>query len=195
MYQTNGRCTRCSKQVENDHPRIQTYEEMWFQFCKHCWELTEGDSMHRQQCCHDWYMRKHGDRVMKPSIRPNMEDWLIVTEVDHKNKSVTVKNLKDVLDAEEFGIDLSKYPQLKAIHDQVFRKDDTMKLYEYVVMLHPTADQKKAGKITEILNESGAQLVMADSVEQVRIKASRNVQLDNPEQIDRIEVAVRPFCN
>jgi len=66
-----------------------------------------------------------------------------------------------------------------------------MKIYQYAVMLHPTEDERKAGKSSQIIVD--VQTVAAHNDNAAVVLAGRSI----PEQfltcLDRIEVAVRPF--
>ena len=66
-----------------------------------------------------------------------------------------------------------------------------MKIYQYAVMLHPTEDERKAGKSSQIIVD--VQTVAAHNDNAAVVLAGRAI----PEQfltcLDRVEVAVRPF--
>lgn len=67
-----------------------------------------------------------------------------------------------------------------------------MKLFEYAMLLHPKADAegKEEGK-TVILK--GVSCVLARDEKQVGILAAREIPSDHIEELDRVEIIVRPF--
>ncbi len=66
-----------------------------------------------------------------------------------------------------------------------------MKLFEYAVIFHPNKDERKDGRIDEILIQPKS--VLANDDKQAFMKAVREIPEDYSDKLDRIEVAVRPF--
>ncbi len=69
---------------------------------------------------------------------------------------------------------------------------NTMKLYEYAVILHPTDKEREDGKTAEIVVPVTA--IVAKDENEVRLIAARNIAGPALSATDRVEVAVRPFC-
>jgi len=67
-----------------------------------------------------------------------------------------------------------------------------MRLFEYVMLLHPELDVhgKEKGK-TILLKEITS--VLASDEKQVGILAAREIPFDNIDHLDRVEIVVRPF--
>ncbi len=65
------------------------------------------------------------------------------------------------------------------------------KLYQYVVFIRPTEDEAKAGQIGKVIVEPTT--ILSINEQAASIMASRAIPQDFINQIDRIEVAVRPF--
>ncbi|HYD00755.1 MAG TPA: hypothetical protein VEB22_05960 [Phycisphaerales bacterium] len=66
-----------------------------------------------------------------------------------------------------------------------------MKLFQYAVIYHPTGDEKKAGKKSEIVVPV-TECVAADE-KTAGIIAGRAIPEKHLADLDRLEVAVRPF--
>lgn len=66
------------------------------------------------------------------------------------------------------------------------------KLFEYVIILHPTEEEQKAGKQAELVN-GGVSHVLANDERSAVLMAGRHIPEGLLPQIDRMEVAVRPF--
>lgn len=67
-----------------------------------------------------------------------------------------------------------------------------LKLFEYVMLLHPLTNKEgKADNKTTILKD--VTRVLAADEKQVGILAARNIPEDQIENLDRVEVIVRPF--
>ncbi len=66
-----------------------------------------------------------------------------------------------------------------------------MKLFQYAVILHPTEDEKKAGKSSTLI--LGVQTVLAQDQNAVVIQAARAIPQEQMDKLERLEVAVRPF--
>ena len=64
-------------------------------------------------------------------------------------------------------------------------------LYEVAILLHPTQDEVKAGKSSEII--LNPRFMLAQSQEAATILAAREIPDTHLDKLDRIEVAVRPF--
>lgn len=65
------------------------------------------------------------------------------------------------------------------------------KVFEYVILFHPTDDGRKKGERCTIL--AGPKAVVAMGIEQARTEASLAIPESHRDKLDRIEVAVRPF--
>lgn len=66
-----------------------------------------------------------------------------------------------------------------------------MKLFQYAVILHPTEDEKKAGKSATLV--LGVQTVLAQDQNAAVIQAARAIPQEQMDKLERLEVAVRPF--
>lgn len=66
------------------------------------------------------------------------------------------------------------------------------KVFEYVIILHPTEEEKKAGKQSVLVN-GGIEHVLANDERSAVLMAGRHIPEDLLPNIDRMEVAVRPF--
>jgi hypothetical protein len=64
-------------------------------------------------------------------------------------------------------------------------------LFEMALLLHPTADEIKAGKDTVVLVEP--KQFLASDQQTATILASREIPEEHLDKLDRVEVAVRPF--
>ena len=66
-----------------------------------------------------------------------------------------------------------------------------MKLFEYAVVLQPTAKEKKDGKRADVIVP--VTTVVANDEAEVRTIAALAIPDEHKSKTDRIEVAVRPF--
>ena len=66
------------------------------------------------------------------------------------------------------------------------------KLFEYVLIWHPTKEQKEKGLKSKTLN-CCTQQTFAESIEKVNMIAAMAIPEEYKDQIDQIEIAVRPF--
>ncbi len=66
-----------------------------------------------------------------------------------------------------------------------------MKLFQYGVILHPTDDEKKAGKSSVLV--LGIATVLAGDQNGAVMQAARAIPEEHMDKLDRLEVAVRPF--
>jgi hypothetical protein len=66
-----------------------------------------------------------------------------------------------------------------------------VKVYEYVILVHPTAEEVKRGVIPRIL--AGPTAVLAKDDKGAAMLAGRAIPEEYVSVVDRIEVAVRPF--
>lgn len=66
-----------------------------------------------------------------------------------------------------------------------------MKLFEYVAILHPTEDEKKAGVKSSLIVPITPAL--AKDAEQATLLAARAIPPEYIDRLEQIEVAVRPF--
>jgi len=65
------------------------------------------------------------------------------------------------------------------------------KLYEYAVLLHPSKEEEKEGKSTQVLTE--VTHILAASEPEANMKISRSIPEEYVECLDRVEIALRPF--
>jgi hypothetical protein len=67
-----------------------------------------------------------------------------------------------------------------------------LKLFEYAMLLHPEEDKdgKMIGK-TEMIKPPG--VVLAKDDKQVGILAAREIPKEHMDDLDRVEIIVRPF--
>jgi hypothetical protein len=66
-----------------------------------------------------------------------------------------------------------------------------VKIFQFAILRHPTEDGKKAGKKSEILVPITD--ILANDLAQAQIHAARAIPKNALEDLDRVEVAVRPF--
>lgn len=66
-----------------------------------------------------------------------------------------------------------------------------MKPYEFLIVLHPTDDEKKAGKQSQIVVPT--KMVMAPDEKAAAMLAGREIPEPHLGNIARLEVFVRPF--
>lgn len=65
------------------------------------------------------------------------------------------------------------------------------KLFQYAVIWNPTKEQAEAGKKSELLVEINT--ILAPSQEKAGILAARAIPEDKLDEIDQIQIVVRPF--
>ncbi len=71
-----------------------------------------------------------------------------------------------------------------------------MKLFEYAIIKHPTEKEKKDGKKSELLKSKSGFFIthtIADDIDRAKLLAARDIPDDLIDQLDRMEIAVRPF--
>lgn len=66
-----------------------------------------------------------------------------------------------------------------------------MKIFEFAVILHPTDEERKAGKSSELVVPITA--VLAADEKQAGMLAGRAIPEEHLDKLSRMEVAVRPF--
>lgn len=66
-----------------------------------------------------------------------------------------------------------------------------MQLFQYAVLKHPTEEEAKNGGKTTMIVEP--KTVLAKDIQQATLLAARGIPEEHVEDLDRIEVAVRPF--
>ena len=66
-----------------------------------------------------------------------------------------------------------------------------MKLFQFAVLLHPSEEEKKAGKQSQIIVE--VRTVLAQDQNAAVIQAARQIPEEYMDRLSRLEVAVRPF--
>ena len=67
------------------------------------------------------------------------------------------------------------------------------KLFEYVLIWHPTKEEKEKGLKNKLISGCCSQYTFAESIEKVNMIAAMSIPEDYKDQIDQIEIAVRPF--
>lgn len=65
------------------------------------------------------------------------------------------------------------------------------KLFQYAIIWHPTHEQEKGGTRSKVLKP--IQTILALDEKSVAIIASRDIDNEYLEQLDQIEIAIRPF--
>lgn len=67
-----------------------------------------------------------------------------------------------------------------------------LRLFEYIVLLHPETDKdgKELGK-TKLLKDVSR--LLAKDEKQVGVLAAREIPEENVDHLDRVEIVVRPF--
>lgn len=65
------------------------------------------------------------------------------------------------------------------------------KLYEYAIIWHPTEQQAEDGQSSRIIQ--APEVCLATNEKIVAIKAARSIPDEFVEQLDQVEVAIRPF--
>lgn len=65
-----------------------------------------------------------------------------------------------------------------------------LQLFQYAILLHPTEDQAKSGKKTELLKFD---TILASGKESAMVLASRSIPEEQLEDLDQVEVILRPF--
>lgn len=71
-----------------------------------------------------------------------------------------------------------------------------MKLFEYAIIKHPTEKEKKDGKKSELIKSKQGFFItnsLADDIDRAKLLAARDIPDDLIDQLDRLEIAVRPF--
>jgi hypothetical protein len=66
-----------------------------------------------------------------------------------------------------------------------------MKLYEFAILYHPTAEQRKKGQKDEIVVKPTT--ILAQDERTATLTAAREIPEKYMDQLDQIEVAIRPF--
>ena len=66
-----------------------------------------------------------------------------------------------------------------------------LNLFEYWVLKHPTEEQEKEGKITELL--IAPTHILASDVKTVNMKVARLLPENEMDNLDNIQIGVRPF--
>jgi len=67
-----------------------------------------------------------------------------------------------------------------------------MKVFEYVVLLHPDTGEKKRGDKVKLISD-GVQHVLAKDQNVATMLAARKVPDEFAEKLDQVEIAIRPF--
>lgn len=68
---------------------------------------------------------------------------------------------------------------------------DKPQAFEYLIIWHPTPDQAKEGKKSEII--AGPKLILAKSLEAASMAAAMDIPANKKEELDQIQVPIRPF--
>lgn len=66
------------------------------------------------------------------------------------------------------------------------------KVFEYVIILHPTEKEAEAGAQSQLLN-GGIEHVLASDERSAVLMAGRHIPEEHLDKLDRMEVAIRPF--
>lgn len=66
-----------------------------------------------------------------------------------------------------------------------------MKLFQYAIIWHPNAKQVKDGEKSKLLVEITS--VLAKDERSLLMQASMQIPKDYQEQLDQVEIAIRPF--
>ena len=66
------------------------------------------------------------------------------------------------------------------------------RLFQYAVILHPTAEEKKKGVRSKLVISPTA-LFLARNEDEVAMIAARSIPAEFVDAADRLEVAIRPF--
>lgn len=64
-------------------------------------------------------------------------------------------------------------------------------LFEYVIIWHPNPDQEKDGKKSCIIADR--KMILAKSHEAASMAASMDIPADKKNELDQIQICVRPF--
>ena len=65
------------------------------------------------------------------------------------------------------------------------------RLFQYAILLHPTPEECRAGKRTELLGK--VETLVARGTEEAVLHAARSIPAEHLDKLNRVEVAVRPF--
>jgi hypothetical protein len=65
------------------------------------------------------------------------------------------------------------------------------KLFEFAIIAHPTSEEAKDGKGTEILVKP--EVIVAPDERTANIMASRRIPESHLTKLDRVDIALRPF--
>lgn len=66
-----------------------------------------------------------------------------------------------------------------------------MTVYEYVIVLKPTTEEKKKGESAKII--AGPKAILAPDDKSAAMLAGREIPDDLTSKIDRMEISIRPF--
>jgi len=66
-----------------------------------------------------------------------------------------------------------------------------MKVFEYVVIFHPTEKEEEEGKVDELI--VGVTQILAKDLSAATMRAARKIPEKFESQLDQMEIAVRPF--
>ena len=66
-----------------------------------------------------------------------------------------------------------------------------MKLFEYAILYHPTPEEKKKGKKSEIVVKPTT--VIADSEKSANLLAARDIPESYMDKLEQVEICLRPF--
>lgn len=67
------------------------------------------------------------------------------------------------------------------------------KLFEYALLWHPTKEEKEKGLKSKLISGCCPQQAFAESIEKINMIAAMAIPEEYKDQIDQIEIAVRPF--
>jgi hypothetical protein len=64
-------------------------------------------------------------------------------------------------------------------------------LFEFAILWHPTSEQAKKGEKSKIISKP--EYMLAKDVGAVNLKAAKSIPDEYDDQLEQIEIAVRPF--
>ncbi|HNG68634.1 MAG TPA: hypothetical protein PLP63_06805 [Saprospiraceae bacterium] len=68
---------------------------------------------------------------------------------------------------------------------------DRPQAFEYLIIWHPTPDQAKGGKKSEVI--AGPKLILAKNLEAASMAAAMEIPTDKKDELDQVQVVIRPF--
>lgn len=68
---------------------------------------------------------------------------------------------------------------------------DRPQAFEYLIIWHPTPDQAKGGKKSEII--ARPKLILAKNIEAASMAAAMEIPTEKKGELDQLQVVIRPF--